>query len=125
MLRPVPEYTKLSVRSIADSSSVGSRLEDVLAIFVAAIPGATPRPLLPPAPPFEELCTLSSLLLDLVTTGVLTGAEVAAGFGDPPKKLLYAYTTKSSSNPPKTETTTIVFLSFAGAALMACLPSRQ
>jgi hypothetical protein len=29
---------------MADSSRVGSRLEEVLAIFTAATPGATPRP---------------------------------------------------------------------------------
>ena len=44
ILRPVPEYTRLSVRNIADSSSVGSRLDDVLAIIFAAIPGAVAWP---------------------------------------------------------------------------------
>jgi hypothetical protein len=122
-LRPIPEYPRLSVRSIADSSSVGSRLADVLAIFVAAIPGATPMPVFAL---LEELPVVAELLLDLVATGGLTctGAGTGAGLLDPPKKVLYANTTKTSSSTPKMELTMTVFLSCAGAALMASLLSR-
>jgi hypothetical protein len=61
IFRPVPEYTRLSVLSIADSSSVGSRLADVLAIFFAATPGATPNPdRLLPSP--LELLSVSATL---------------------------------------------------------------
>jgi hypothetical protein len=85
ILRPVPEYTRLSVRNIADSSSVGSRLADVLAIIFAAIPGAVVWPLV--LLTGAEL-SVSARLLDRVTAGSLTGVGVAAGLGAPPKKLL-------------------------------------
>jgi len=124
---PDPEYTKLSVRNIADSSSVGSRLDDVLAIRFAATPGAVVCDVPCPARPFPAGTTtaasVSSLLLDRVA-GALTRGAVAAGFGDPPKKLLYAYTTNTSSSTPNTEYTTIFFVSLAGAALTAGLQSH-
>jgi hypothetical protein len=92
ILRPVPVYTRLSVLNIADSSSVGSRLDDVLAIIFAAIPGAVACPVVWPVRALltrvEPLSVSARLLLDPVTAGSLTGAVVAAGFGEPPKKLL-------------------------------------
>jgi hypothetical protein len=132
IFRPDPEYTKLSVLNIADSSSVGSKLDDVLAIRFAATPGAVACPVacpvVCPARPFPAGTTatsVSSRLLPVPVTGALTRGAVAAGFGDPPKKLSYAYATNTSSSNPNTEYTTIFFVSLAGAALMAGLPSAE
>jgi len=75
MFRPVPEYTRLSVRNIADSSSVGSRLEEVLAIFFAATPGATPRPVFVACAEEEEALTVFAGAAVVVgTTGTGAGA---------------------------------------------------
>jgi hypothetical protein len=89
MLRPVPEYTRLSVRSMADSSSVGSRLDEVLAIFWAATPGAAPRPAFAAAAPvtglFEDVLErVAAIDPELETTVVgafaLFFMAIAAGF---------------------------------------------
>jgi hypothetical protein len=85
---PEPEYTRLSVLNIADSSSVGSRLDDVLAIRFAATPGAAACPVLALPTGTVVLSVSARPLLDRSTTGALTA--VAAGLGEPPKKLLYA-----------------------------------
>jgi hypothetical protein len=80
MFRPLPEYTRFSVRNIADSSSVGSRLDEVLAIFTAATPGATPWP------PFA-LCgegEFVGFLAAGAATVAAAGAGVGAGVSDPP-----------------------------------------
>ncbi len=77
------------MRSIADSSSVGSRLDDVLAIFVAATPATSPMPLLA-AFGLRSEPPVAVEVLDLVATGWLAGfgADTAAGLADPPKNAL-------------------------------------
>ena len=85
IFRPVPEYTKLSVRSIADSSSVGSRLDDVVASFVAATPAA-----FPPGKFFAFVLELDELV-ELVFAAVsATGAGAGGGGGvlGPPNSVL-------------------------------------
>jgi hypothetical protein len=85
MLRPVPEYTRLSVRSIADSSSVGSRLDEVLAIFFAATPGATPRPVFDAgADEEDEPVVFAGAAVVVGTTGTGAGAL------EPPKSAFAA-----------------------------------
>ena len=83
IFRPVPEYTRLSVRSIAVSSSVGSRLAEVVAIFVAATPGAFPPGIagFPLELELDEPADEADLLVGAAT---ITGAAGGGGVSDPP-----------------------------------------
>lgn len=88
ILRPLPEYVSVSVRNMAASSSVGSRLELVLASRVAGTPGATPSrataldPVTVPGPPEER--ALPAALSRTVGAVVTAGAGRAAGVLGPP-----------------------------------------